>query len=176
MICYTHSHKWSKVNPKRTPPRSIFYTCDLSFFFSFLFLYFICQKLQVHNMTFPIHQIHNSVQLLRAETHAKPDSPCLTLCNFHLRLHAWHNSGHRKKITIPRQKNLKVRPVYKKNKSKLLYVCIVITLEYLNSFTINKNTHIKKIFQFQINLTFNKKEISKFLPQVCSLAFSTWVF
>ena len=81
-----------------------------------------------------------------------------------------------KKITISRQKNLQVHPVYKKNKSKLLYVCIVITLDYLNSFTINKNTHIKKIFQFQINLRFNKKEISKFLPQVCSLAFSTWVF
>ena len=31
-----------------------------------------------------------------------------------------------------------------KNKSKLLYVCIVITLEYFNSFTIDKNTHIKK--------------------------------
>ena len=32
-----------------------------------------------------------------------------------------------------------------KNKSKLLYVCIIIfiTLECLNSFTIGQNTHIK---------------------------------
>ena len=31
-----------------------------------------------------------------------------------------------------------------KIKSILLFVCIVITLKYLNSFTIGQNTHIKK--------------------------------
>ena len=85
--CYTintHSHKWSKVNLKRTQPRSILYMCSLSFlFFFFFFFKFICKKLKVHTMTFPSHQIHKLVQLLKAETRAKPDSPCLTLFNFH---------------------------------------------------------------------------------------------
>ena len=32
-----------------------------------------------------------------------------------------------------------------KNKTKLFFICIIKTFEYLNSFTISQNTHIKKI-------------------------------
>ena len=131
---------------KMTPPRSIFYTCALSFpfFIYFFFFFFFVRNFQVHTMIFPIHQIHNSGQLLKAKTHAEPDSPCLTLCNFHLHLHAWHNSGHREKNhNTEAEKSIGMSSL-QKNKSKLLYVCIVITLEYFNSFTIDKNTHIKK--------------------------------
>ena len=65
---------------------------------------------------------------------------------FHLHLHAWHNSGHRKKNhNTEAEKFAGITSNLQKNKSKLLYVCIVITLEYFNSFTIDQNTHIKKI-------------------------------
>ena len=91
---------WIEATPYR-------YTI-LPFFF---FFSFSGQRLQAYTMTFPIHQNHNSVQLLKAETCAEPDSPCLTFCNFHLHLHAWHNNGHRKKNHNIKIENLHVPSV-----------------------------------------------------------------
>ena len=142
---HTHSHKWSKVNLKRTPPRSIFYTCALSFpfFISLFFFFFFGQKLPSPHHDFS-YSPNPKFGTRTPETCAKLDSPCLTLCNFYLHLHAWHNSGHRKKNHNTEVEKSASTSSLQKKKSKLLYVCIIITLEYLNSITIGQNTHIKK--------------------------------
>ena len=95
-------------------------------------------------MIFPIHQIQNLVQglqkLVQNWTHHA--SPCTT---------SIYTYTHDTIVGIGK-KNHHTEPEkfagtfsLQKNKSKLLYDCIIITLEYFNSFTIGHNTHIKKI-------------------------------